>query len=328
MEATDNRRKIIVGIFILIGLVIFILGVFTLGSQKKTFIKSFPINAIFNDIEGLKEGGNVWFSGVKVGTIKKIRFYGTSQVQVLMNIESDVQKYIHKDAKASIASDGLIGNKIIVLTAGTTKVPVIEPNDQLIATPTLTTDEMMKTFQVSNKNLVEITSDLKILTADLRAGKGPAGMLLSDEKLVANIQAAVSNLRNASVVSSQIARDLKQFSSTLNNKEGFANKMLTDTAIMPKLHASADKLQQLINSASVMTDNLNKASAKLNDTNNPAGVLLNDRESAEHIKQILRNLESGTYNLNQDLKALQNNFLFRGYFKKQAKLAADTSSVK
>ncbi|WP_449438605.1 MlaD family protein [Pedobacter steynii] len=71
MQATDIRRKIIVGAFILLGIAIFILGVFTLGSQKKAFVKSFTVDVVFNDIQGLKTGNNVWFSGVKIGTIKK-----------------------------------------------------------------------------------------------------------------------------------------------------------------------------------------------------------------------------------------------------------------
>ena len=55
MALTENRRKITVGIFIAIGLLIFILGIFTLGSQKKTFVKSFTLHVIFNDIQGLKK---------------------------------------------------------------------------------------------------------------------------------------------------------------------------------------------------------------------------------------------------------------------------------
>ncbi len=321
MEVTENRRKLTVGIFIFIGLLIFIIGIFTLGNQKRTFIKSFTVNAVFNNIEGLKEGGNIWFSGVKVGTIKKIRFYGSSQVQVFMNIEKDVQKYIHKDAKVSISSDGLIGNKIIVITAGSIKVPVIEQDDQLTAVSTISTDEIMKTFQVNNRNLVDITSDLKILSANMLAGKGTAGMLLSDKKLAENFEAMVLNLKNTSALTRKMASDLRVFSRTLNTKDGFANQVLTDTVIFNRLQVAANKLQELAGAATVLTDNLNNASSKLNDKDNPAGLLLNDQESAEHIRQILRNLETSTYNLDQDLKALQSNFLLRGYFKKKVKKA-------
>ena len=191
MQVTDNRRKITVGIFIFIGIVIFVLGIFTMGSQKKVFVKSISVNVIFKDIQGLKTGNNVWFSGVKVGTIKKIQFVSSSQVQVFMDIEKETHQYIHKDAKASIGSDGLIGNKIIVLTGGTTKAPFVEDGDRLQVNVSLSTDEMMKTLQVNNKNLVDITTDFKILSRNLVEGKGTAGALLADEQIAQNFKTIV-----------------------------------------------------------------------------------------------------------------------------------------
>lgn len=323
MKVTDNRRKVILGIFIVIGLVIFVLGIFTLGSQKKTFIKSITINVVFNDIQGLKEGGNIWFSGVKVGTIKNIQFYGTSQVQVFMNIEKQTKKYIHKDAEAKISSDGLIGNKIIVITSGSLKFPLIEDGDRIRVSTTLTTDEMMKTFQVSNKNLVDITSDLKTLTANLGAGKGTAGALLSDEKLAQNFRTIVLNLKSATEATNKMVTEMNTFSRKLNTKNGLTDRILTDTVIFARFQASADEFEKAARSASTLTENMNKASSKLNAKDNPAGLLLNDQQSAEQIRQILDNLESSTHNLNEDLKALQSNFLFRGYFRKKQKEAAN-----
>ena len=323
MKVADNRLKVIVGVFILLGLVIFVLGVFTLGSQKKTFIKSISLNAVFNDVGGLKEGGNIWYAGVKVGTIKKIRFYGSSQVLVTISVEQDAQKYIHKDATASISSDGLIGNKIIVIAAGSLKAPVIEDGDRLSVKTSLSTDEIMKTFQVNNRNLVDITSDFKILASNLVDGKGTAGALLSDQQLASSFKLIVENLKNTSAATSQLAADLNAFAKTINREDGLANKMFTDTLLFAKLQASADELQKASKSASLLTENLSKASSKLNQTDNAAGLLLNDQQSADQMREIMKNLESSSTNLNENLKALQSNFLFRGYFRKKAKEEAE-----
>lgn len=323
MKVADNRLKVIVGVFILLGLVIFVLGVFTLGSQKKTFIKSISLNVVFNDVGGLKEGGNIWYAGVKVGTIKKIRFYGSSQVLVTISVEQDAQKYIHKDATASISSDGLIGNKIIVIAAGSLKAPVIEDGDRLSVKTSLSTDEIMKTFQVNNRNLVDITSDFKILASNLVDGKGTAGALLSDQQLASSFKLIVENLKNTSVATSQLAADLNAFAKTINREDGLANKMFTDTLLFAKLQASADELQKASKSASLLTENLSKASSKLNQTDNAAGLLLNDQQSADQMREIMKNLESSSTNLNENLKALQSNFLFRGYFRKKAKEEAE-----
>ncbi|TCC98186.1 MlaD family protein [Pedobacter psychroterrae] len=319
MQVTDNRRKIVVGAFILLGLAIFILGVFTLGSQKKAFVKSFTVDVIFNDIQGLKTGNNVWFSGVKIGTIKKIQFYGNSQVQVLLNIEEEAHKYIHKDASASISSDGLIGNKIIVINGGTPKFPFVEDGDRLRVNTTLSTDDIMKTFQVNNKNLVDVTSDFKILAKSLVEGKGTVGALLTDQQIAEDFKAIVINLRNTTASANKMATELDAFTKTLNTKGGLADKLLTDTAVFAKLEASVSELQKTANAAALMTENLNKASAKFNQPDNAVGILLNDQKTGEQVKAIMQNIETSSKKLDENLEALQHNFLLRGFFKKKAK---------
>lgn len=319
MAITDNRRKITVGIFIAIGLLIFILSIFTLGSQRKSFVKSFTLNVIFNDIQGLKKGNNVWFSGVKIGTIKKIEFFGTSQVRIFLSIEEEVHQYIHKDAGASISADGLIGNKIVVITGGDPKLPFVEDGDRLKVDATTSTDQMMKTLQVNNKNLEEITGDFKILAKNLVEGKGSAGALLSDEKIATDFKAMVANLSKTARATGRTADDLSRFAVTLNTKNGLVDKLLTDTAVFDKFRQSALSLQNSAKSAEELAANLNSASAKLKSTDNVAGLLLNDQKTAAQIKAIITNLEAGSKKLDEDLEALQSNFLFRGFFKKRAK---------
>jgi len=328
MQATDTRRKIIVGAFILLGIAIFILGVFTLGSQKKAFVKSFTVDVVFNDIQGLKTGNNVWFSGVKIGTIKKIQFFGTSQVQVFLNIEEEAHKYIHKDASASISSDGLIGNKIIVITGGTPKFPFVEDGDRLRVNTTLSTDDIMKTFQVNNKNLVNVTSDFKILAKSLVEGKGTVGALLTDEQIASDFKAIVMNLKTTTASANKMAAELDKFTKTLNTKGGLTDKLLTDTAVFAKLQASVNELQKTANSASALTENLNKASSKLTQTDNAVGVLLNDQKTAEQVKAIMLNMETSSKKLDENLEALQHNFLLRGFFKKKAKAEAAAAEPK
>lgn len=318
-QPSDNKRGITVGIFLFIGLAIFLIGVFTLGGQKKTFVKSFTLNVVFDDIQGLKVGNNVWFSGVKIGTIKKLQFYGTSQVQVFLSVEQEAQKYIHKNAKASISSDGLIGSKIVVIDGGSTKFPFVEDGDRLMVNNTLSTDDIMKTLQVNNKNLVDITSDFRILARNLVDGKGTAGALLADQQVADNFKTIVENLKNTTAAADKMAVELRAFSEKLNNEDGLANKLLTDTVVFAKLQSSVNELQKTAASAAKLTDNLNQASAKLNQTDNTAGLLLNDQPTAEQVKSIMKNLNNSSQKLNEDLEALQHNFLLRGFFKKKAK---------
>src|ERR1700712_1396348 len=103
MSTTNNKRSVIVGVFILIGIVILIVGVLTLGGQRKSFVKNISVESVFDDVGGLQRGNNVWFSGVKIGTVNRIRFQGDSKVQIVMHIDDASKVYIHKDAKARIS---------------------------------------------------------------------------------------------------------------------------------------------------------------------------------------------------------------------------------
>lgn len=328
MQTTETKRNVLVGLFIFLGLVIFIVGIFTLGGQQKSFVKSLRINAVFNDVSGLKPGNNVWFSGVKIGTVKTIKFFGSSQVEVSMNIEQSAQQYIHKDANAKLSSDGLIGNKIIVLTGGNPKTPEVENGDILHVQKDLSTDDIMKTFQENNENLIGITSNFKKLSADIVQGKGMAGTVLTDSNVANNFRIIVMNLRKTTQTSAELAGQLRAFSAKLNTKGGLADKVLTDTAVFNKLKETADQLKKTADNAGVITENLSKASNKLNSTDNAIGVLLNDQKTAQQVKTTMGNLQSGSVKLNDDLEAVQHNFFLRGFFKKKAKAAADSARNK
>lgn len=326
MSTESNKRSVVVGIFVLLGLLIFVAGVFILGGQQKRFTKNIRIIAVFKDVAGLKAGNNVWFSGVKIGTVKRVSFFGTAQVEVDMNIEESSQTYIRKDANATISSDGLIGNKIVVITGGTTSHPEVEEGDRLRTQEALSSDQVLETLQENNRNLLRVTNDFKALVGNIRRGKGTVGAVLTDSVIADDFKKAMRNLERASDNTVKVTGSVSQFAAKLNTKGSLANELVTDTAVFRRLSRSAAKLESIAGSAGQTVGsldqtarNLNQASEKLNNTNSPLGVLLTDQETAANLRTTLRNLNQGSALLSEDLKAAQNNFLLRGYFKKRAK---------
>ena len=105
MNESSNKRAVVVGIFVVIGIAFLITGILMVGSITGTFKQKMHVTSYFDEVEGLQKGNNVWFSGVKVGTVKGISLHGTSQVEVQVNIETAAQEYIRKDAKIKIRSD-------------------------------------------------------------------------------------------------------------------------------------------------------------------------------------------------------------------------------
>ncbi len=328
MAATDNRKAITVGIFLALGLIIFILGVFTLGGQQKSFAKNIHISAVFDDVSGLKKGNDVWFSGVKVGTISEIRFVGISQVNVKMKIDEKTQQYIHRNSGVRIGSDGLIGNKIIVIDGGSPQAPVIQDGDALQAEKLTSTDDMIKTLQQNNQNLLAITTDFKLLSHKILQGKGTVGTLLADSLMGVQLRNSMRNLQTATASAAHLATELDKFSNKMNTKDGLADKLFTDTVTFNRVKSAVAQLQTAAKNATVLTDNLNKASNKLNTTDNAIGVLLNDPKGAVKVQTTLDNLQQSSVKLNEDLEAAQHNFLLKGFFKKKAKAKADSLKAK
>lgn len=324
MDQSENRKAIIVGIFLALGLVIFVVGILTLGGSQKTFSKNIHISAIFDDVAGLKKGNNVWFSGVKVGTISDVHFTGPSQVDVKMSIDETSRQYIHSNAGVHIGSDGLIGNKIIVIDGGSPQAPVVADGDVLQVEKLPSTDDIMNTLQMNNRNLLAITTDFKQLSHKILEGKGTVGALLADSVMGMQLRRSMQNLQAATQSAARMATQLNDFSNKMNTKGGFADKLLTDTITFNRIKAAVTQLQIAATNASALTDNLNTASKKLTTTDNAIGILLNDKKSADQVRTSLNNLEQSSIKLNDDLEAAQHNFLLKGFFKKRAKAQEDS----
>ncbi len=71
-----------------------------------------------------------------------------------------------------------------------------------------------------------------------------------------------------------------------------------------------------------LTNNLKIESNDLNSNESAIGILLHDDTSAASLKTTLKNLETSTAKLDENMEALQHSFLLRGFFKKKAKESA------
>lgn len=316
MNESPNRRAVIVGLFVLIGIIFLIGGILMVGNLHDTFKSKMKIVSLFDDVNGLKKGNNVWFSGVKIGTVSNLRFYGKSQVEVSMNIETKTQQYIRKDAKVKISSDGFIGNKILIIYGGTSQSGEVQEGDTLSVEKTFSSDDMINTLQENNKNFLAITNDFKTISKKLAAGEGTIGKLLNDNAVYNNIDAATASLQLASAKAQLLIGSLAEFSTGLNKKGTLANELTTDTTVFKSVKISVMQLQQIADTAKIFITNLKIAG---NNPNTTLGVLLHDEATGSRIKETIKNLESSSQKLDEDLEAAKHNILLRGYFKKKAK---------
>jgi len=324
MNESQNKRTVLVGFFIFLGLLFLMGGILMVGNLRETFKNKMEILSRFDEVNGLKKGNNIWFSGVKIGIVNNLNFYGKSQVEVSMKIALTAQQYIRKDAKVKISSDGLIGNKILVIYGGTQEAGAVQKGDVLEVEKTFSSEDMINTLQENNKNVLEITNEVKTITSKLAAGEGTIGKLLKDSSVYYNINIATESLKNISVKAQQLVNSLAIFSAGLNKKGTLAHELTSDTVVFNSVKASVKELHQIADTAALLVTNLKQAA---NNPKTSVGVLLHDEESGSRLKETIKNLESSSKKLDEDLEAAQHNFLLKGYFKKKAKAEANPSPV-
>ncbi|HVX51202.1 MAG TPA: MlaD family protein [Chitinophagaceae bacterium] len=320
------NHSVLVGVFITAGLIIFALAVFILGNQQKAFAKAFTVKAIFQDVNGLQAGNNVWLYGVKVGTVKKVEFSGEQKVEVTLSVEKEAITRLHKDATAKISSDGLIGNKIIVLTGGSPKAADIQDGDYINIAVTPGTDEMLAMLQQNNRNLLAITTNIKDLTTRLVKGEGSLGQLLKDTTMAGDVKSAIAHFKNVATRSEAAVASVQHFAEQLHTPGTLADELVTDTTVFNTVKTSVANLQNAtlslqnaMQKVNIIADSLQKAGNAFTDTKKPVGMILNDEQVAQDLRLMIDNLEASSQKLNDDLEALQHNFLLRGFFRKREK---------
>lgn len=191
----QSINKIKLGIFVTIGTALFLLGIYYIGETKKLFSSTFRLTALFNDVDGLQVGNNIRFAGINVGTVEAIEIISDSTVQVDIILDIKTQKFIKKDAKAIIGSDGLMGNKILNVSPGTEDHAIVVNNDMIGTTIPISLDQILLKLKTTTDNSALITNDLASIVGNIRSGKGTIGKLFMDTVFAENLDKTIVNVK-------------------------------------------------------------------------------------------------------------------------------------
>lgn len=196
MERSQNF-KVRLGIFIAVGLTLFVLAIFIIGKQKNLFDPVFKLTTRFQNVGGLQVGSTVRFSGINIGTIDNIRIVNDSTVKVDMLIKKDVQRFLRADSEAGIGSEGIIGDKILVLSQGSPAAKVVRDGQSIPSSEPVETDAIMASLQVTADNAALATGEINEILGKINSGKGTLGKLIADPTMAKNIDKTIVNLKNS-----------------------------------------------------------------------------------------------------------------------------------
>jgi phospholipid/cholesterol/gamma-HCH transport system substrate-binding protein len=317
MEKSASQ-KIQLGIFVIIGTLVFLAAIYFVGNKQNMFGNTSTLKAVFVNVNGLQAGNNVRYAGIDIGTVKEIEMINDSTINVHMLIDKKIMHHIKQNALATISSDGLVGNMIINIIPGEGNAPKVESGDTIKTYSRMGTDAMLETLNVTNENAALLTADLLKITNEITQGKGTVGLLISDTIMAQDLKATMNYLRQTSKGTSESVANLNKLINDLNRKDNVIGT-LNDTVVANKMKRIIVNLEKSSVEINKVVTNLNATITNVKDGKGALNYLSNDPKLVQQIDSTITNVNKATIKLNENLEALKHNFLFRGYFKKQEK---------
>jgi phospholipid/cholesterol/gamma-HCH transport system substrate-binding protein len=315
-----NNAKL--GTIVLAGLLFLVLLLYMIGKNRNLFGDTYVLKARFENIQGLVAGNNVRFSGIQAGTVKKVKILSDTVIEVTMIIDTKMQSIIRKNALVSIATDGLVGNRVVNIVPSKQPAALAAEGDILVSKKAINTDDMLQTLNKTNTDAAVIAANLKTTVQRIN-NSNALWALLNDNALPKDLKNAVTNIRLATAKAGKMADNLNVIVSDIKNGKGSVGALLKDTSFAKNLNESILKIKSVGDEADSLAQEINKiivgVQQDLNNGNGAVNALLKDSMLVIKLNASLDNIQKGTDGFNQNMEALKHNFLLRGYFKKLEK---------
>jgi phospholipid/cholesterol/gamma-HCH transport system substrate-binding protein len=249
-------RELRVGIFVMGAIAVGGFIAFAVGSQSHAFEPKTTYRVIFDNVSGLRPGSPVQLAGVPIGSIESVNFNSHGHIEVRFEVLSSMQRLIRgvpggpnpetlpqgqpRGTVASIQSKGMLGDQLLGLTVGDGSLPEWPPERPL---PTSSGGGIMQAAQAAMdevkrtaQNLRRATDSLanEQFTSDIQAtahnlstatrmlaeGDGAIQHLMTDEETARELDATLTNVRQASAEIAALGRSLRHISEEIERGDG------------------------------------------------------------------------------------------------------------
>ena len=346
-----KKNNLKLGFFVTIGVVLFILGIYYIGSQVNFFSKKFQVSGIFTNISGLKVGNNARFSGINIGTVSKVQIINDSLVRVDFSIQEDVRQFIRKDSKMEIGSEGLMGNKIVNIYTGSINVAIVEEGDILETIEVVQIDKILRQLNSSSINTVIITKNVAEITDKINQGEGAFGKIFADESFAENLSKIAEKTalltENFADITDKISKEkgtigmllsdtilakkiyeagenlqkstdnLVEITNQVNNGQGLFGEIFTDTTFTSGLSRTGKNLDYTAEKTKILSENLVKITNEITEGQGLISRLIYDTAFADSIEIAVQNVNKGAKEVEEAAKVVKRNWLIRLFSKKE-----------
>ena len=253
-ERSDLGKKLRVGVFVLVALVVGIGMVYALGARARLFEARYTVHADFSEVGGLNEGATVRLAGVQIGRVKAVNLPSEpgGKVRVDLAIAKQFANRVRKNSVARIETQGLLGDRIVEITVGTADAPPTKDGDVIVARDPTDFTKIVSQGADTVKSVAALAESLKT-TADT----------LRQSKLIDDASATLASTRK---VTDRVARMVDEvekgrgWAHALIYEEPVALRKMND--VIATTQRLLDRVERGEGAAGVLTSSQSTASAR------------------------------------------------------------------
>jgi phospholipid/cholesterol/gamma-HCH transport system substrate-binding protein len=337
------NRYVGVAIFVILGTVLFALVIFLIGNRHNVFAKHIDLYTEFKNLNGVAKGAKVRVAGFDAGEVTDISIPESPSAgfRLKMRLNEQMRGLIRTDSVASIATEGVVGDKFVLIGPGSPTAPQAAPFSTL---PSKETSDIAELLQKSTTLVSQASGTMKTVADKLsttldaattavndvddvvvgiKQGRGTVGMLLRDEKTATDIRQAVANVRDATSSLNHASEKADALVSDFQSR-GLPEKVQTITGKVDGIVSDfqernfGEKIDQTMETVHSAAQNIDKTTQQMHET--IAKALAPDaqgRDAGDNIRETLTNVNEASGNMADDTEALKHNFFLRGFFKRR-----------
>jgi len=301
------------GVFVISAVLLFGAALFLIGNRQDAFSHHRDFYTEMANVNGLAPGSKVQVSGFDAGDVTSLQIptHPTGKFRIRLHVDEKLNHLIREDSVVTVESDGIVGDKFLLIHDGSDQSPEAKSGDTLPSKEPVEISAMLEkvngimdqakgVIDQASATIGDVHVKLNLalnnangILAEARNGKGTIGMLLNDRVAAAQVQQVVANADQASANLNQASVQVKQIVANVQSRNLPAK--MDDTLI-----------------------NLRHASGQINDTLTEAlGPDHSGTDAGGNIRDSLSNVNLATSNLADDTEALKHEFFFRGFFRKR-----------
>ncbi|SHN33292.1 phospholipid/cholesterol/gamma-HCH transport system substrate-binding protein [Cyclobacterium lianum] len=306
------------GALVIAGLLFLVFSLYMIGRNQNILGKSMHVFVEMEDVNGLLPGNNVLYKGMNVGTVSDINVLDENTIQVDLLIRRKMTPFILKNARTTINTDGLIGNKILQIHPQDGESSPVEEGDVLIPLEQVGTEDMLRQLTSSGDYLQNTLVNLSEITEKINQNEN-LWDTLSDTLLLAEMKEAIRSFRLSGNQVTQMALAGKELLENIEKGDGLAGALISDSVMTASVERSLVQIESTTAETQLVLRHLNQLIGGVKAGEGTAGLILEDSLFRATLTQTLMNLESSTEKFDTNMEAMRSNFLFRRYFKRLEK---------